>query len=49
MLGCPGFGKSLGGVQGCPSVVDVRLGCGVVAVGVFKAPGLLACMHLAGP
>ena len=30
MLGCPGLGKPLGGVDGCPSAEDVRLGCGVV-------------------
>ena len=30
-LGCPGLWiKSLGGVEGCPSVEDVHLGCGVV-------------------
>ena len=30
MLGCPGLDKPLGGVEGCPSVEDVHLGCGVV-------------------
>ena len=48
MLGCPGLDKSLGGVEGCPSVVDVRLGCGVV--GRFPrggvSEGLLPVLHL---
>ena len=30
MLGCPGLDIPLGGVEGCPSEEDVRLGCGVV-------------------
>ena len=30
MLGCPGLLYQLGGVEGCPSYLDVRLGCGMV-------------------
>ena len=56
MLGCPGLYKQLGGIEGCPSQIDVRLGCGVVgqfpqggvpAVRVGEAPGT-ACAHVPG-
>ena len=31
MIGCPGLWiQSLVGIEGCPSVRDVRLGCGVM-------------------